>query len=91
LNPLGGEPVDGVDKSPTCPLRPQENKSKKKWTFDVLLKPAKLIRDRHETMNLRGSDPIRNLSPDGTGTYPINIRLGRQTGRPSIHAPWPQR
>ena len=29
LNPLGGEPVDGVDKSTTCPPRPQENKSRR--------------------------------------------------------------
>ena len=29
LNPLGGEPVDGMDKSTTCPPRPQENKSRR--------------------------------------------------------------
>jgi hypothetical protein len=58
LNPLGGEPVDGMDKSPTCPPRPQENKKQKKRTFDVLPKPAKLIRYRHvcycESVTVRG-------------------------------------
>ena len=29
LNPLGGEPVDGLDKPPTCPPRPQENKNRR--------------------------------------------------------------
>src|SRR5579863_1341842 len=45
LSPLGGEPVDGVDKPTTCPPRPQEQKQKKR-TFDALPKPAKLIRYR---------------------------------------------
>ena len=29
LNPLGGEPVDGMDKPPACPPRPQENKTRR--------------------------------------------------------------
>ena len=41
LNPLGGEPVDGLDKSPTCPSRTEQKQ--KKRTFDVLPKPDNLI------------------------------------------------
>ena len=39
-------PVDGMDKPPACPPRPQENRKQKKPTYDGLPKPNNSIRYR---------------------------------------------
>ena len=59
LNPLGGEtPVDGMDKPPACPTRPQAEQNQKKRTFDALPKPDNLIRYRQRAQGA-GMHPSR--------------------------------
>ncbi len=70
LSPLGGEPVDGVDKPTTCPPRPQEQKQKKR-TFDALPKPAKLIRYRQRfACSHRDSRPPVERVREAAGALP---------------------
>jgi hypothetical protein len=50
LNPLGGEPVDGMDKPPACHPAHEAEQKQKKRTFNVLPKPDNLIRYRQRSL-----------------------------------------
>ena len=59
-------PVDGMDKPPACPPRPQAEQKQKKRTFNVLPKPDNLIRYRQSNQP-RARHRIESKTPSQAG------------------------
>ena len=59
-------PVDGMDKPPACPPRPQAEQKQKKRTFNVLPKPDNLIRYR-QSNQARFCDCLDPQAPSEDG------------------------